>query len=101
VLSVTSGALAAKQYVITSSSQIKAGAVKLSDLAPAAHKALHGEKGAKGDIGPAGPQGLKGAAGPTTARPRSKTAREYESSSTTSTATRVNPFVVPLYPRLV
>jgi hypothetical protein len=60
VLAVTSGAFAAKQYLITSSSQIKNGAVKLHDLSPGARKALHGKKGAKGDRGPAGPQGPKG-----------------------------------------
>jgi Collagen triple helix repeat (20 copies) len=64
VLAITSGAFAAKQYLITSSSQIKAGAVSLSDLSPAARKALHGDKGAQGSAGPAGPQGPKGAAGP-------------------------------------
>jgi hypothetical protein len=63
VLAVTSGAFAAKQYFITSSSQIKNGAVKLHDLAPGARKALHGANGAKGDTGPAGPQGQNGAAG--------------------------------------
>jgi len=63
VLAVTSGAFAAKQYLITSSSQIKDGAIKLHDLSPGARKALHGEKGAKGDSGPAGPQGPKGNTG--------------------------------------
>jgi hypothetical protein len=63
VLAVTSGAFAAKQYVISSSSQIKNGTVKLRDLSPRARHALHGDNGAKGDIGPAGPQGLKGATG--------------------------------------
>jgi hypothetical protein len=60
VLAITSGAFAAKQYLITSSSQIKAGAVSLSDLSPAARKALHGDKGAQGNAGPVGPQGPKG-----------------------------------------
>jgi hypothetical protein len=64
VLAVTSGAFAAKQYVISSSSQIKNGAVKLHDLSPGARKALHGANGAKGDTGPAGAQGLNGAPGP-------------------------------------
>lgn len=64
VLAVTSGAFAAKQYLVTSSSQIKDGAVKLHDLSPGARKALHGANGAKGDIGPAGAQGPKGTAGP-------------------------------------
>jgi hypothetical protein len=60
VLAVTSGAFAAKQYLVTSSSQIKDGAVKLHDLSPGARKALHGANGAKGDTGPAGAQGPKG-----------------------------------------
>ena len=64
VLAVTSGAFAAKQYLVTSSSQIKDGAVKLHDLSPGARKALHGANGAKGDTGPAGAQGPKGIAGP-------------------------------------
>jgi collagen triple helix repeat protein len=64
VLAVTSGAFAAKQYLITSSKQIKDGAVRLHDLSPSARKALHGAKGAQGNAGLAGPQGLKGAAGP-------------------------------------
>jgi hypothetical protein len=60
VLAVTSGAFAAKQYLITSSSQIKNGVVKLNDLSPGARKALHGAKGIQGSGGPAGPQGPKG-----------------------------------------
>ncbi len=63
VLAVTSGAFAAKQYLVTSSSQIKDGAVKLHDLSPGARKALHGANGAKGDTGPAGAQGPKGEKG--------------------------------------
>ena len=64
VLAITSGAFAAQHYLITSSSQIKDGTVRLADLAPGARKALHGNPGAKGDLGPAGPQGPKGKAGP-------------------------------------
>ena len=64
VLAVTSGAFAAKRYLITSSSQIKAGAVSLSDLSPAARKALRGENGNGGAAGPQGPQGAQGAKGP-------------------------------------
>jgi len=64
VLAITSGAFAAQHYLITSSSQIKDGTVRLADLAPGARKALHGNSGAKGDLGPAGPQGPKGNAGP-------------------------------------
>ena len=67
VLAVTSGAFAAaKHYLITSSSQIKDGAVSAADLSPTARKALQGEKGntgAAGQQGPAGAQGLKGDTG--------------------------------------
>jgi hypothetical protein len=60
VLAVSSGAVAAQHYIITSSSQIKDGSIALRDLTPAARKALKGHKGAKGDTGPRGPQGLGG-----------------------------------------
>ena len=60
VLAVTSGAFAAKRYLITSSSQIKAGAVSLSDLSPAARKAL---RSVNGNSVAAGPQGNAGPAG--------------------------------------
>ena len=42
VLSITSGAFAAHHFLITSSSQIKNGVVRISDLTPAARKALLG-----------------------------------------------------------
>jgi collagen triple helix repeat protein len=64
VLAVTSGAFAAKRYLITSSSQIKDGVVKLADLSPEARKALQGGNAVPGAAGPAGPQGPKGDAGP-------------------------------------
>lgn len=64
VLAITSGAFAAHHYLITSSSQIRNGAVSLADLAPGARSALHGGKGASGAPGPAGPQGPKGDIGP-------------------------------------
>ena len=64
VLAVTSGAFAANHYLISSSSQIKNGAISLSDLSPAARKALKGQQGWKGDNGAAGPQGHAGAQGP-------------------------------------
>jgi hypothetical protein len=60
VLAVTSGAFAAKQYMITSSKQIRHGAISLSDLSHHARKMLHGKQGV---TGPAGPQGLKGDVG--------------------------------------
>jgi hypothetical protein len=63
VLAITSGAFAAQHYVISSSSQIKNGTVRIADLAPGAQKALHGDKGAKGDAGSVGPQGPRGSAG--------------------------------------
>lgn len=60
-LAVTSGAFAAKHYLITSSSQIKNGAISLSDLSRTARKALRGHQG---ETGTAGPQGRAGAQGP-------------------------------------
>ena len=47
VLAVTSGAFAANHYLITSSSQIKNGAISASDLSPAARKALQGQQGSE------------------------------------------------------
>jgi len=72
VLALTSGAFAAQRYLITSSSQIKDGAVSLTDLSAGARTALHGANGldgapgapgAKGDTGATGPQGPKGDTG--------------------------------------
>jgi len=63
VLAVTSGAFAAKRYLITSSSQIKDGTVSLSDLSPAAKKALRGVSGNSGTQGPQGNAGPTGAPG--------------------------------------
>jgi Collagen triple helix repeat (20 copies) len=63
MLAITSGAFAAHHYLITSSSQIKNGTVRLADLAPGAREALHGANGANGFQGPAGPEGPKGDAG--------------------------------------
>jgi hypothetical protein len=60
VLAVTSGAFAANHYLITSSKQIKAGAVSLSDLSPSARKALKGHNGATGAAGPQGQAGMTG-----------------------------------------
>jgi hypothetical protein len=54
VLAVTSGAFAANHYLITSSSQIKNGAISLSDLSSSARKALKGQQGPKGDKGDSG-----------------------------------------------
>ena len=77
VLAVTSGAFAAKHYVITSSSQIKKGAISLSDLSDTARKALvrghQGKTGARGPQGRAGAQGPKGDTGATGAQGRRAT----------------------------
>jgi hypothetical protein len=48
VLAVTSGAFAANHYLITSSSQIKSGAIALSDLSSNARTALQGKPGLTG-----------------------------------------------------
>jgi hypothetical protein len=63
VLAITSGAFAAKSYLIASSSQIKDGVISLADLSPTARKALQGQQGPKGDTGPAGPAGVQGPQG--------------------------------------
>jgi hypothetical protein len=68
VLAVTSGAFAAKQYMIVSSKQIKNGAIGLSDLSHDVRTALHGKQGATGPAGKVGPQGLKGDTGATGAQ---------------------------------
>ena len=65
VLAVTSGAFAAKQYMITSSKQIKHGAISLSDLSRHARKMLHGHAGPIGPQGSKGDQGLQGPKGNT------------------------------------
>jgi Collagen triple helix repeat (20 copies) len=64
VLAVTSGAFAAKQYLIVSSKQIKRGAIALSDLSHHARKVLHGQKGATGPAGKDGTNGTNGLPGP-------------------------------------
>lgn len=50
-------AVAAKHYIITSSSQVKNGSLKAVDLSRGARRTLHG---ARGPAGPAGPQGPAG-----------------------------------------
>jgi hypothetical protein len=45
---------AASRYVITSSRQIKPGAIALKNLSPKARRALQGHRGAPGPRGPAG-----------------------------------------------
>jgi hypothetical protein len=66
-LVVTSGGLAARRYLITSSRQIKPGAISYGDLNKSTrHKiAQHGARGARGPAGPAGSQGATGATGAT------------------------------------
>lgn len=62
-------AAAAGHYLITSSSQIKAGSIQASDLSKKARTTLKGAKGPRGNVGPAGavgpqgPQGTQGAKG--------------------------------------
>jgi len=68
VLAVTSGAFAAKQYMITSSKQIQKGAISLSDLSHHARTVLRGKPGATGPAGHVGPQGPKGDTGATGAQ---------------------------------
>ena len=70
VLALSSGAVAAQHYVITSSSQIKDGSIAARDLTLNARKSLKGRTGAtgaqgvKGETGARGPQGLKGDTAP-------------------------------------
>lgn len=54
-------AIAARQVIITSSSQVKAGSLQASDLSRRARARLRGRRG---PVGPAGPQGQAGAQGP-------------------------------------
>jgi hypothetical protein len=80
VLAVTSGAFAANHYLITSSSQIKNGAISLSDLSSSARKALQGQKGSKGDTGATGATGAKGDTG--TAGPKGDTGAKGDTGPT-------------------
>jgi hypothetical protein len=64
VLALSSGAVAAQHYIITSSSQVKDGSIALRDLTPSARKAMKNTKGTKGARGPQGPAGIQGPAGP-------------------------------------
>ena len=63
VLAVTSGAFAAKQYLIVSSKQIRHGAVSLSDLSHQARKVLQGKQDAAGPAGKDGTNGINGTNG--------------------------------------
>ena len=86
-LALTGGAWAGKRYLITSSSQVRPGALtgsdiknhSLDDLSKRARNALQGEQG---PVGPAGVQGPKGDTGPqgprgSTWHTRSVAARPY------------------------
>jgi hypothetical protein len=57
-------ALAANHYVITSSKQIKPGAISASRLSKAARKSLRGHSGPAGPAGTTGTTGSTGATGP-------------------------------------
>jgi hypothetical protein len=83
-LAITGGAWAGKKYVITSSHQVKPGALtgadiknhslKLADLASGAmHKLEKHGRGARGPAGPQGPKGDTGATGATEPRGRGET----------------------------
>jgi hypothetical protein len=67
VVAAAGPAAAAGHYLITSSSQIKAGSIQASDLSKKARTTLKGARGLRGVTGPAGavgPQGSQGAQGP-------------------------------------
>jgi hypothetical protein len=61
VMATIGTSVAATGYLITSSKQIKAGSISLSDLSKSARKELHA---ARGPVGPEGPEGEEGADGP-------------------------------------
>jgi hypothetical protein len=66
VMATIGTSVAATGYIITSSKQVKAGSISLSDLSASAHKALRGARGPEGpagDTGDDGPQGDDGDAG--------------------------------------
>jgi len=62
-LALAGGAWAGKQYMITSSRQVKPGALTLRNLSKGAVRHLHGAKGKRGATGPRGPKGDTGAPG--------------------------------------
>lgn len=66
-VAISSGAFAAQKYLITSSSQVKPGAIGYASLSADAKHRLAGKTGAQGPAGPRGADGApgaKGAAGP-------------------------------------
>jgi hypothetical protein len=62
-LTIAGGAWAGKRYVITSSRQVKPGALTLKNLSKGTVKRLHGAKGKNGARGPRGPKGDQGPPG--------------------------------------
>jgi hypothetical protein len=63
VIAASGTAVAAGHYLITSSKQIKPGAIALGNLSRAARKALHGAAGPRGQTGLQGQIGLPGQMG--------------------------------------
>lgn len=63
VVASTGTGVAASRYLITSSRQVKPGALAASDLSRAARRSLRGRRGPAGPPGPRGPQGAPGAHG--------------------------------------
>jgi len=59
--------VAASKYRITSSKQVKAGSISLSDLSKSARRALRGNRGPAGAAGAQGAPGSTGARGPSDA----------------------------------
>jgi hypothetical protein len=62
-VAATAGGFAAQRYIITSSSQIKPGAVGYVNLSPAARTRLAGVRGPRGPVGRQGSAGAQGPAG--------------------------------------
>ena len=63
VLAISTGAFAASNWTITTSSQIKPGSIGYGNLSSATKKRLAGAKGSAGATGATGPAGPAGAAG--------------------------------------
>ena len=63
VMATTGTGIAASNYVITSSSQVKSGSLSASDLSRSARRTLRGRAGATGARGATGATGATGAAG--------------------------------------
>lgn len=63
IVSLTGSAIAAKHYIITSSSQVKPGSLSAGNLSSDARARLKGKVGPAGPPGPQGPTGTAGANG--------------------------------------